>query len=71
MPVPTLAATPLDALSVALLAQQLPSLPNFTGEHLEGDGENFSGWLECLELVANTCRWDDQARLVKPQVAED
>ncbi len=41
-PVSTLAAAPLDALSVALLAQQLPSLPNFNGEILEGDGESFN-----------------------------
>ena len=63
-PVPTLAATPFDALSVALLAQQLPSLPSFSGEPQDGDGENFSEWLERLELVANTCRWDDRAKLV-------
>jgi len=31
---------------------------------MDGDGENFSEWLERLELVANTCRWDNQARLV-------
>ena len=63
-PVPTLAATPLDTLSMALLAQQLPSLPSFSGEQQDGDGENFSEWLERIELVANTCRWDDQAKLV-------
>ena len=39
VPVPILAATPLDTLSMALLAQQLPSLPNFSGENMEGDGE--------------------------------
>ena len=60
-PVSTLAA---DALSVTLLAQQLPTLPNFNGENLEGDGESFSDWLERLELVASTCKWDDQAKLV-------
>ena len=64
VPVPTLAAAPLEALSVALLAQQLPSLPNFTGEHLDGDRENFVEWLERFELVASTCRWDDQTKLV-------
>ena len=63
-PVSTLAAAPLDALSVALLSQQLPSLPNFHGENLEGDGESFNDWLEHLELVASTCKWDDQAKLV-------
>ena len=63
-PVSTLAAAPLDALSVALLAHQLPTLPNFNGEDLEGDGESFGDWLECLELVASTCKWDDQAKLM-------
>ena len=63
-PVPTLAAAPLDALSIALLAQQLPTLPNFNGENIEGDGESFSDWLERLELIATTCHWDDQAKLV-------
>ena len=63
-PVSTLVATPFDTLSMALLAQQLPSLPCFSGEQMDGDGENFSEWLEWLELVANTCRWDNQAKLV-------
>ena len=63
-PVSTLAATPLDTLSMALLAQQLPSLHSFSGEQPDGDGENFSEWLKHLELVATTCRWDDQAKLV-------
>ena len=63
-PVSTLAVAPLDALLVALLAQQLPTLPTFNGENLDGDGESFSEWLERLELVASTCKWDDQAKLV-------
>ena len=63
-PVSTLAAAPLDALSVALLAQQLPSLPNFNRENLEGIGESFNDWLERLELAASACKWDDQAKLV-------
>ena len=58
-PVSILAAAPLDALSVALLAQQLPTLPNFNGEDLEGDRESFGDWLERLELVASTCKWDE------------
>jgi len=45
-PVSTLAATPYNTLSMALLAQQLPSLPCFSGEHTDGDGENFTEWLE-------------------------
>ena len=66
VPVPTLAAAPLDALSRTLLAQQLPPLPNFTGDHMDGDvdGESFQEWLERLEMVAATCHWDDQTKLV-------
>ena len=63
-PVPTLVATPSDAFSMALLAQQLPPLPLFSGKQPDGDGENFSEWLERLELVASTCHWHDQAKLV-------
>ena len=33
-------------------------------EHTDGDEENFTEWLEHLELVASTCHWDDQAKLV-------
>ena len=64
MPVPTLAAAPLDALSRTLLAQQLPPLPNFTGDRTDGDGESFEEWSERLEMVAATCHWDDQTKLV-------
>lgn len=56
--------TPLHTLSMALLAKQLLSLPNFSGDQLDGDGESFSEWPERLELVASACHWDDQARLV-------
>ena len=64
MPVPTLAATPLETLSMALLTQQLPSLPNFSGDQIDGDSESFSDWLERLELVAATCHWEELAKLV-------
>ena len=50
----------LGALSVALLAQQLPSLPNFNGDNVKGDRESFSDWLEHLELIA---KWDDQEKI--------
>ena len=63
-PVPYPAVATLDALLMTLLAQQLPPLPNFSGEHMDGDGETFEEWLERLELVAATCRWDDQTKLV-------
>lgn len=64
VPVPTLAAAPLNTLSMALLAQQLPSLPNFSGDQADGDGDTIDDWLERLELVAGICGWDDQAKLV-------
>ena len=64
VPVPTLAVAPLDALSRTLLAQQLPPLPNFTRDHTDGDGESFEEWSERLEMVAATCHWDDQTKLV-------
>ena len=63
-PVPTPDAASPDPLTVALLAQQLPSLPNYNGDNMEGDGESFSDWFERLELVATTCRWDNQTKLV-------
>ena len=63
-PVPTPDAASPDPLTVALLAQQLPSLPNYNGDNIEGDGESFSDLLERLELVATTCRWDNQTKLV-------
>ena len=62
-PVTTLAVAPLDALSMTLLAQQLPPIPNFTGDRMDGDGEMFEEWLERLEMVAATCHWDDRTKL--------
>ena len=64
VPVPTLAAAPLDALSMTMLAQHLPPLPNFAGDETDGDGETIEEWLERLELVANACCWNDQTKLV-------
>ena len=56
--------THLDTLSAVLLAQQLPPLPNFTGDCVDGEGESIDDWLERLELVAATCHWEEQAKLV-------
>ena len=61
---PSIVSTPSDTLTMALLAQQLPPLPNFTGDNLDADGESFEDWLERLELVATTCHWNDQTKLV-------
>ena len=35
-----------DPITTALLAQQLPSLPKFSGERNDGDMETFQDWLE-------------------------
>ena len=64
VPVPTLPTAPLDALSMTLLAQQLPPIPNFTGDYTDGDGETFDEWLERLEMVAATCGWNEQTKLM-------
>ena len=63
-PVSSQVATPLNTISMALFAQQLPTLPNFNGDHVDGDGESVDDWLERLEQVGRGCSWDDQARLV-------
>lgn len=62
--IPVPGVNPLDCWSSALFAQQLPTLPNFTGDSIDSDGESFSEWVERLELVAEVGRWDDQAKLV-------
>ena len=54
----------VDPLSLALLAQQIPPLPKFNGDNLGEEGESFSKWIEQLELIAGTCQWSDQAKLV-------
>ena len=36
-------------------AQQLPPLPNSTGDRVDEEGETFEEWLERLELIAVTC----------------
>ena len=58
-PEPNLA---MDPMSMALLAQLLPNMPTFSGDEIDGDGDSCDTWLE--RLVANACRWDEQARLV-------
>ena len=54
-PLSSVVRTPEDTLTMALLVQQLPPLPNFTGDNLDAEGESFEDWLERLELVATTC----------------
>ena len=52
-------------LSQALLAQQLPPLPKYTGEE-QSQGETFRDWLEQFELVASLAlgEWDEKTNLV-------
>ncbi len=50
----------LDPLSSAILGQQLPPLPKFTGD-TQGEEERFD---ERLEVVALVYRWNNQAKLV-------
>ena len=54
--IPTLPIAPMNTLSMSLPAQQLPPLPNFIGDRLEEDGENFEQWLERLELIVTGTR---------------
>ena len=60
----TMASRPVDAMLLALLAQQIPPLPKFNGDTLEGKGESFADWIEQLELIAETGQWSEQAKLV-------
>lgn len=53
----------VTALSQALLAQQVPPLPIFSGEG-NGEEETFAEWHEQLELVANMCELGDQVKLI-------
>ena len=61
--VPTSSVATGDHLSMALLAQQFPPLPKFTGDNLDDDAENLEEWLEQTELVAQGCGWNEQAKL--------
>ena len=48
-------------LSAALLAQQLPPLPKFSGN---SDDESFQEWIAQFELVAEVCQWKSQTKLI-------
>ena len=58
----TLAAIPANTVPMAILAQQIPSLPNFSEDNSDGR-ESFDNWLEGVVLVADACRWDNQAKV--------
>jgi len=61
--VPTEPVTGVSLTSAALLAQQLPPLPKFTGESHGEDGETFQDWKVQFEMVASICKWDPQMKL--------
>ena len=58
--------THVDYFATALLAQQLPPLPKFSGESSDGESEikTFQEWLDQFEMVADVCNWSLQAKLV-------
>ena len=54
-----------SSLSLAVMGQQLPPLPKFTGRNTDdSEDERFSEWLERLEMVALMYQWTEQAKLV-------
>ena len=40
------------------------TLSKFNGDTIEGEEQSFTDWIEQLELIAEACRWNDQAKLV-------
>ena len=53
-----------SSIQAALLAQQMPPLPKFSGENRETEGETFQDWMEQFELVATMCGWNEQDKPV-------
>ena len=52
------------AVQAALLAQQIPPIPNFSGDSMSKDSDTFVDWSEQFQLVAEACQWSDQVKLV-------
>ena len=52
------------SIEAALLAQQIPPTPKFSGDSQGSDTDSFLDWSEQFELVAEACQWTDQAKLV-------
>ena len=50
-------------LSIALLAQQFPPLPNFSGGDASSE-DSFQDWIGQFELVAEIYKWSKQAKLM-------
>ena len=53
-----------DQLAQALLANQLPPIPKYTGEERNHGAETFGDWREQFEMVASLGRWDERTKLV-------
>ena len=53
-----------EALSVALMAQQLPLPSKFSGNDPSSEGETFEEWITQFELVAEMHKWNPQAKLI-------
>ena len=53
-----------QSVTSALLAQQLPSLPKFSGEMNDGDMDTFQDWFEQFEMIASVCGWSTQTKPV-------
>ena len=54
---------PTASLANALLAQQLPPLPKFSGGE-QAQEEPFKEWLAQFELTAEVCSWSKRAKLI-------
>lgn len=52
------------AVEAALLAQQMPPIPNLSGDSTGKESDTFVDWSEQFQLVAEACRWSDQVKLV-------
>ena len=61
---PTSHSTLHSSFQAALLAQQMPPLPKFSGEDRDVAGETFRDWIEQFEMVATVCGWSEPAKLV-------
>ena len=54
-----------ESVTSAVLVQQLPPLPKFSGGEVNNGGMyTFQDWLEQFEMIAIVCGWSPQARLV-------
>ena len=52
-----------EGIANALLAQQLPPLPKFSGWE-QAQEEPFKEWIAQFELMAEICGWSKRAKLI-------